>query len=98
MLRSHLRSTLQGLIFFIGTSGKVEWRDNWVTFLDSIFQFAQLGTGSQELCLPKKLKKLCINPQAHKQIVAALSDGAGESQVLKLVSHPCLHRAYRGQI
>jgi hypothetical protein len=85
------------LIFFVGTSAKVEWRDNWVTFLDSIFQFAQLRTGTRELYLPKRLKKLCINPQTHKQMVATLSNGAGKPRVpvLQLVSDTCFYSAVR---
>nr|QCW07586.1 fatty acid synthase 6 [Blattella germanica] len=52
-----------------GTTGIVDWQKNWVTFLDSLLQFVQIGGKNSELSLPRKLKKIIINPQEHLSFV-----------------------------
>ncbi|KAJ9597742.1 hypothetical protein L9F63_011350 [Diploptera punctata] len=53
-----------------GTNGTVEWQNNWVTFLDSLFQFAQIGTTDSELFLPSRLSQLTINVQQHHLVTS----------------------------
>ncbi|XP_069697387.1 fatty acid synthase-like [Periplaneta americana] len=62
-----------------GTHGKVTWQKNWITFLDSVFQFTQLGINTRDFCLPKGLQKLKINTKIHDQELSTLLRNEGVS-------------------
>ncbi|XP_013112283.2 fatty acid synthase [Stomoxys calcitrans] len=48
-----------------GLYGKVDWKCNWVTFIDAMLQIKILGTDSRTLLLPTKIGKLRINGAFH---------------------------------
>lgn len=45
-----------------GAQSKLNWNNNWVTFLDGMMQTFIVGTDSRSLQLPTRLRKLTINP------------------------------------
>lgn len=48
-----------------GLCGKIEWKYNWVTFMDAMLQIQIVGTDSRTLLLPTKIQKLRINGAHH---------------------------------
>ena len=58
-------------------SGKLAWFDNWVSFLDSIFQFTILGQNTKDLFLPTQLEYAAINPVHQRQLVNNLQKDEG---------------------
>lgn len=54
-------------------TGKLQWQDSWVSFIDSMQQFSILGEGSRELYLPKRIERAVFNPLKHQQVVDTLS-------------------------
>ncbi|XP_047400181.1 fatty acid synthase isoform X1 [Sciurus carolinensis] len=71
-----LEATLQG------NSGKLLWKDNWVTFLDTALQMSILSSGHRSLRLPTRITAMRIDPATHLQKVYALR---GETQVADVV-------------
>lgn len=65
------------IYFFAGIVGKLEWRENYISFMDTMLQFSILGQSLRELFLPTRLQKAIINPLKQKAVVAALSEGEG---------------------
>ncbi|RVE51369.1 hypothetical protein evm_003924 [Chilo suppressalis] len=53
-----------------GRRGQLAWADNWVSFMDTILQFAVIDMNN--LYLPTRLDRLLIDPMRHKK---ALIDG-----------------------
>ncbi|PSN28987.1 Fatty acid synthase [Blattella germanica] len=60
-----------------GVSGKLEWKENWISFMDTMLQFSILGQNTRELYLPTRLQRAIINPKKHKQFVESLPEGEG---------------------
>ncbi|KAM4824750.1 fatty acid synthase [Urocitellus parryii] len=60
-----------------GNSGKLLWKDNWVTFLDTVLQMSILSSGHHSLHLPTRITAVHIDPASHLQKVCALQ---GETQ------------------
>ncbi|XP_018371882.1 PREDICTED: fatty acid synthase-like, partial [Trachymyrmex cornetzi] len=50
-----------------GKKGHIIWRNNWVTFIDSMLQINTLGHDTRDLCVPTSIQKLVINPMLHDQ-------------------------------
>lgn len=46
-----------------GTYSKLDWKNNWVTFLDGMMQTFIVGTDSRSLQLPTRLRKLILDPK-----------------------------------
>ncbi|XP_066991506.2 fatty acid synthase [Anabrus simplex] len=60
-----------------GISGKLQWQENWISFMDTMLQFSILGLNTRELYLPTRLQRAIINPKKHKQMMEKLSEGEG---------------------
>ncbi|CAH1398200.1 unnamed protein product [Nezara viridula] len=45
--------------------GELEWRGNWISFMDTMLQFAIIKINSRELLIPTRYKKIIIDPIAH---------------------------------
>lgn len=48
------------------TVGKLKWIGNWISFIDTIFQFHGFGNKSRILTVPTGMKKIVLNPELHK--------------------------------
>ncbi|KAF5278958.1 hypothetical protein FQA39_LY05636 [Lamprigera yunnana] len=55
-------------------SGKLHWKNNWISFIDTMLQFSILGQNSKELYLPTRLQKAVINPKIHASMIAELAE------------------------
>lgn len=55
-----------------GLYGKVEWKYNWVTFMDAMLQIEILGTDSRTLLIPTKIRKLRINGPHHFDLMTKM--------------------------
>lgn len=49
----------------LGNRGELEWRRNWISFMDTMLQFSLIKTNSRELYLPTRCQKIIIDPIAH---------------------------------
>ncbi|CAH1398203.1 unnamed protein product [Nezara viridula] len=49
-----------------GNTGKLEWRKNWIAFMDTMLQFTLIkNKKSRELYIPTRCQKIIIDPIAH---------------------------------
>lgn len=48
-----------------GLYGKVQWDNNWVSFLDCLLQISIIGKDSRSLILPTRIQKIIINTKEH---------------------------------
>ncbi|XP_058417918.1 fatty acid synthase isoform X2 [Diceros bicornis minor] len=76
-----------------GNTGQLLWKDNWVTFLDTMLQMSILGSGQRSLRLPTRITAIHIDPATHRQKVYALQ---GEAQAADVVVDSCLSRTLAG--
>lgn len=53
-------------------NGEVQWKDNWVSFMDTMLQFSILGKNMRDLYLPTRIEKIVINPARHMDMMNAL--------------------------
>ncbi|XP_063235501.1 fatty acid synthase-like isoform X2 [Bacillus rossius redtenbacheri] len=53
-------------------SGELTWRENWVTFMDTMLQFSMLRRNTKELYLPTMVERVVVNPRGQDSLV----DGA----------------------
>ncbi|OQR66937.1 fatty acid synthase-like [Tropilaelaps mercedesae] len=51
--------------------GKLRWENNWVTFLDTMLQFTNLGSKYRALRLPVRITQCRIDPTVHSKFVDA---------------------------
>ncbi|XP_071066957.1 fatty acid synthase isoform X2 [Dasypus novemcinctus] len=58
-----------------GTEARLLWRDNWVTFLDSMLHLFILSSGQRSLRLPTRIGAVHIDPATHRQRLLALQGG-----------------------
>ncbi|XP_055683221.1 fatty acid synthase-like [Lutzomyia longipalpis] len=50
-------------------TGKLKWiNNNWISFIDTMFQFIILGQKSRHLKIPTQIEKVIINPNHHFQL------------------------------
>jgi fatty acid synthase len=56
---------MKGLFCLTGLTGKVRWSDNWVTYIDSMFQSWIFVQDTRSLFVPTEIQKLTINPMQH---------------------------------
>ncbi|XP_058059390.1 fatty acid synthase [Anopheles bellator] len=54
-------------------TGELEWRENWVSFMDTMLQFSILGKDLRELYLPTRIEKIVINPARHLELLNSLA-------------------------
>lgn len=52
------------------TTGRLQWDDNWISYMDTMLQFSILGKDQRELYLPTSIERTVINPLAHYAAVA----------------------------
>ncbi|XP_023507490.1 fatty acid synthase isoform X2 [Equus przewalskii] len=76
-----------------GNTGQLLWKDNWVTFLDTMLQMSILGSAQRSLRLPTRIAAIHIDPATHQQKVYTLQ---GEAQVADLVVDSCLSSTVAG--
>lgn len=50
-------------------TGELQWKDNWVSFMDTMLQFSILGKNMRELYLPTRIEKIVINPARHLDLM-----------------------------
>ena len=60
-----------------GVCGNLDWSDNWISFMDTMLQFAILGKDTRDLFLPTRLQYAAINPALHLQTVEKLQEDKG---------------------
>lgn len=58
-----------------GSSGKLIWANEWISYMDTLLQFAILGKTVRELYLPTRIQRIVIDPVGHKKMVDNLSEG-----------------------
>lgn len=46
-------------------TGRLQWDDNWISYMDTMLQFSILGKDQRELYLPTSIERTVINPVAH---------------------------------
>ncbi|XP_064478735.1 fatty acid synthase-like [Ornithodoros turicata] len=56
---------------------KLNWENNWVTFLDTMLQFSILGSPLRTMNLPVRIRSCKVDPTVHAEVVEA----AGEDGV-----------------
>lgn len=55
---------------FIGTIGKIKWTDNWILYLDGLFQFLYLqSSDNQNLCTLSEINSIQVNVTKHEEFV-----------------------------
>lgn len=52
-----------------GMKGKIKWKENWITFIDSMTHFEELETNSRTLALPTNIRRLVIDPILHRKML-----------------------------
>lgn len=55
-------------------TGKLQWQDNWVSFIDTMLQFSILGKDLRELYLPTRIERAVFNPLKHFEITETLNE------------------------
>uniref|UniRef100_A0A2K5Q2X1 Fatty acid synthase n=2 Tax=Cebus imitator TaxID=2715852 RepID=A0A2K5Q2X1_CEBIM len=65
-----------------GNSGKLLWKDNWVSFLDTMLQISILSVSQDSLLLPTRITAIHIDPATHRQKLYTEQD---EAQVADVV-------------
>lgn len=78
-----------------GDSGKLQWKGNWVTFLDTMLQMIVVGLSGRSLRLPTRIRSVCIDPAVHLEKVCKYADG--EQAVDVHVNH-CLDNIVAGGV
>ncbi|XP_067622493.1 fatty acid synthase isoform X2 [Eurosta solidaginis] len=53
-------------------TGKLQWVDNWISFMDTMLQFSILSKNLRELYLPTRIEKAVINPGKHLEVLSQL--------------------------
>jgi len=48
-----------------GKKGHITWRNNWVTFMDTMLQMHIIGYNSKDVYVSTNIQKLVINPMLH---------------------------------
>ncbi|XP_059527571.1 fatty acid synthase [Myotis daubentonii] len=78
-----------------GDTGQLLWRDNWVTFLDSMLQMSILGACQRSLRLPTRIAAIRIDPALHQRKVHTLQD---ETPAVRVVVSSSLNSTVAGGV
>lgn len=62
-------------------TGELQWKDNWVSFMDTMLQFSLLDKFMRELYLPTRIEKVVINPARHMDIMNELKSTSRDAPV-----------------
>nr|AAC50259.1 encodes region of fatty acid synthase activity; FAS; multifunctional protein [Homo sapiens] len=65
-----------------GDSGRLLWKDNWVSFMDTMLQMSILGSAKHGLYLPTRVTAIHIDPATHRQKLYTLQDKAQVADVV----------------
>lgn len=57
----------------VATTGKLQWVNNWISFMDTMLQFSILSKSLRELYLPTRIERAVINPKKHLELIADMS-------------------------
>uniref|UniRef100_A0A1A9Z5Z9 Fatty acid synthase n=1 Tax=Glossina pallidipes TaxID=7398 RepID=A0A1A9Z5Z9_GLOPL len=57
----------------LSSTGKLQWVDNWISFMDTMLQFSILSKNLRELYLPTRIEKAIIDPNHHLKEIAKLT-------------------------
>ncbi|XP_055376639.1 fatty acid synthase [Condylostylus longicornis] len=49
--------------------GELKWDHNWISFMDTMLQFAIIGKDLRELYLPTRIEKAVLNPMKHLKVI-----------------------------
>jgi len=58
-----------------GKKGHIIWRNNWVTFMDTMLQMHIIGYDTRDLYVPTSIQKLVVNPMLHTWKLQNAADG-----------------------
>ncbi|CAH0546412.1 unnamed protein product [Brassicogethes aeneus] len=58
-----------------GLAGKLQWENNWISYIDTMLQFSILGQNTRELYLPTRLQRAVINPKEHLKYMQESAEG-----------------------
>uniref|UniRef100_A0AAN0MN29 Fatty acid synthase n=1 Tax=Bubalus bubalis TaxID=89462 RepID=A0AAN0MN29_BUBBU len=78
-----------------GNTGQLLWKDNWVTFMDTMLQMSILAPSKRTLRLPTRITAIYIHPATHQQKLYTLQDG---TQVADVVINRCLDATVAGGV
>uniref|UniRef100_A0A4X2LHQ6 Fatty acid synthase n=1 Tax=Vombatus ursinus TaxID=29139 RepID=A0A4X2LHQ6_VOMUR len=78
-----------------GNLGKLLWKDNWVTFLDTMLQVSIMGDSQRSLRLPTRITSIHIDPATHQQKVYQHQE---ETQVADVWVDSCLSYTVAGGV
>ncbi|KAL2715950.1 fatty acid synthase-like [Vespula squamosa] len=56
-----------------GRKGHIEWKKNWVAFMDNMLQMKIINLDSRDLYVPTGIQKLVIDTKAHQQCLQNLT-------------------------
>ncbi|KXJ69783.1 hypothetical protein RP20_CCG025833 [Aedes albopictus] len=59
-----------------GSMAKIQWKGNWVPFLDCLLQVGIIATDSRQLMVPTVIEKLSVSPRAHMEMIETDEDGS----------------------
>lgn len=78
------------VICFPGKYGELIWKNNWISFLDTMLQMSILHLSGNGLCLPTRIKSVTINPLHHgKNVYTNEKDQSGkENSYIILLHYP----------
>lgn len=83
---------------FTGQMGKIHWNNNWVTFMDSMFQAQLFHTDGRSLFIPIAIQKLTIDMKQHTaclQELGSVTEELGEIHTpyapCQAVAESCVH-------
>lgn len=62
-------------------TGKLQWDDNWVSFIDTMLQFSILGKDLRELYLPTRIERAVFNPTKHLELAEKLKQNGDDVPV-----------------
>ncbi|KAL1110578.1 hypothetical protein AAG570_008106 [Ranatra chinensis] len=57
-----------------GVNGRIQWRNNWVPFMDNMLQMILLSGDTRGLFVPTYIERVVIDPKKHTNIVNSLPD------------------------
>ncbi|NXD84156.1 FAS synthase, partial [Halcyon senegalensis] len=98
----HLRGynygpTFQGLLECNseGSTGKVLWNGNWVTFLDTMLHIMVLSESGRSLRLPTRIRSVVIDPVLHQEHTRQYQDNV---EAVDVVMDHCLNSVKAGGV
>jgi len=62
-----------------GKNGHIIWRNNWVTFMDTMLQMQIIRYDTRDLYVPTSIQKLVINPMLHNLKLRNAADGVEDT-------------------